>query len=147
MKEAKINREISECKESDEQISQDKSNRMGPVLRNMIIVDGIVFVLGESLIFVVLNDKLYYGSGFLVGVVLSIFSAAALKITLSRSLHLKGRSAVIVMVLSYIIRMTIIGATIAVLYYTRVGDALTALIGLLSLKLSAYFSSFLHVKN
>ena len=117
---------------------------MSSVLIDMIITDILYLILGEAVIWIFLPNKNANGIGFLIGVIISIASTIHMKITLEQSLHQLEKMAVLKSIFAYTIRMFVIAIIFYGMYFTGVGNLIAGVIGMLALKLSAYFQSFTH---
>ena len=122
----------------------NKFKNMSSVLIDMIITDILYLILGEAVIWIFLPNKNANAIGFLIGVIISIASTAHMKITLEQSLHQLEKMAVLKSIFAYTIRMFVIAIIFYGMYFTGVGNLIAGVIGMLALKLSAYFQSFTH---
>lgn len=117
--------------------SKNSENEIG-FFDKIIIADAVFLALGEVIIFLVTQRKMYYGIGFFTGVILAVAASLQMKFLANRLSCISKKKAVITAVSLYMIRIIIGAVIIAVLYITDCGDPLTALLGLFALKISAY---------
>lgn len=122
----------------------NKFKHLSSVLLEMLIVDILYLIIGETVILIFLPDKEFYAIGFFIGVNISVFDTIHMKLAMEKSLHRLEKSAVKSSVFAYAIRMLIIAVIFVGMYFCGIGDILTALIGMFALKLSAYLQPLSH---
>lgn len=100
-------------------------------------IDLAYLVIGEIIIVLFAQDKLYSAIGFFAGVLYAMFWAVHVKLGLYKTAH-KKRSASKVLVVGYTIRIIVIIALFVVLYAFHLGSLFCATVGIFALTLSVY---------
>lgn len=89
-------------------------------------------------------DKLGYSQGLAIGTVLAVLSGIHMWRALDKALDFSGDAASKMIVRSSIIRYLVIVAVLAVIMISGAANPLSAFLGLMGLKVSAYIQPFTH---
>lgn len=114
------------------------------VLLEMILIDILYLIIGETVILIFITNKEFCAIGFFIGVIISIFNTILMKLTINKLLHRLGKTAIIWPILAYSIRMIIMATIFVGMYIYGIGDILAGLIGMFALKVSAYLQPLSH---
>ena len=126
-----------------------RNRKINPTMVSLIVLEliygllGIVIISGLHFVFGVaeriFGDKyIYIIIGFLIGILMSIILVMLMARTVENMLSIGDNGAVKEGVIGALIRAAIVIAVIVLLLVTHVGNVISMLIGLFSLKLSAY---------
>jgi membrane protein YqaA with SNARE-associated domain len=101
---------------------------------------GILFsgVVGEAIILIFFQDKLFLSTGFLTGICYAVFMVYHIKETVRISVHLPEKDALKHNRKRYLMRFAVIIILIMSLWIFKFGNPITFIIGVLTLKISAY---------
>lgn len=114
------------------------------VLSEMIMIDIIYLILGETVIITFVSSSKACAVGFLIGVIITVFNTIYIRYMIKKTLCHRGKTAVMMSVVSYVIRLIFTAAIFYAMYVWKIGDPLAGLIGMFSLKISAYLQPFIH---
>ena len=115
----------------------DRIKELNEVLPEVFLVDLLYLLAGELVIWFLVPNKQMCAVGFLMGVVYSIFSSVRIrKIVYGHANESKT------LLIGYFIRLAVMLVLFTVLYLFHIGDLLCALIGMFSMKVSAYLQPF-----
>ena len=116
-----------------------KIRRVNPMLKSLILGICVYAIIGIVLVLVAAEDKWYYLIGFGIGILLATLMVINMNTTIEEAVHMgedegynRGR-------FMYAIRTIIVIVTLVFLLLTDIGNPILAIIGLFSLKFSAYF--------
>lgn len=110
---------------------------MNEALPVMYLLDIIYLVLGEVIILIVFPEPAQYAVGFLAGVLYAVFASYHLGYRIHRVVYGQANTTR-TLVIGYFVRLLVMVALFAVLYYFNIGDLIAALIGMFAMKISAY---------
>lgn len=118
-------------------------------IRNAVVIDLIVglliyAVIVETLILCFLDNKLYISSGFILGIILAIYSAIKISLSVEISLRMDKDSAVKYTKKKYLLRMLLFAGVLVLLLLVKIGNPLALIVGLFGLKIAAYGQPFVH---
>ncbi len=115
-----------------------KIRRVNPMLKSLIFGICIYAVIGTLLVLLLAENKGYYLLGFGVGIVMAVLMVINMNTTIEEAVYMgeeegnnRGR-------FMYTIRMILVAIVLIILLVTDVGNPLMAILGLFSLKISAY---------
>ena len=111
----------------------EKIKELNEALPEVLLVDLLYLVIGEIVILVCFSDILY-ATGFLAGVLYSVFSSFQMSFKIRKVVYLLG----------YFIRLAVMFILFAALYIFNLGNLVCALIGMFAMKVSAYLQPFTH---
>lgn len=103
----------------------------------MFLVDFLYLIIGEAVIFAFLPNKLFYAIGFLAGILYSVFCSIQMSLRIRKVVYGRASTTKTLMI-GYIFRLSVMLILFALLYYFKIGDLLAALVGMFSMKVSAY---------
>ena len=110
---------------------------LNEALPEILFIDFLYLILGELIIVLLIPDCRIYAVGFLFGVIYAVFSIFHMSLKIRKVVY--GRASTRkTLILGYLVRLLVMVALFAVLYYFNIGDLLTALIGMFAMKVSAY---------
>lgn len=116
-----------------------KIRRVNPMLKSLVLGICVYAIIGIILILLISQDKLYYLVGFGIGTFLALMMVINMNTTIEETVHMgedegynRGR-------FMYAIRTVIVVVALVLLLITNIGNPILALVGLFSLKFSAYF--------
>ncbi|MBE5939475.1 MAG: hypothetical protein E7266_03665 [Lachnospiraceae bacterium] len=98
----------------------------------------------EIIILFVTERKLFSSVGFLAGVALAVFMTIHMAIIVEESVSRGEEGALKHVRFGYIIRIVVFLIVFLGLFFLGIGDVITALFGLISLKVSAYLRPLTH---
>lgn len=108
------------------------------MLKSLIFGICIYAVIGTLLVLLLAENKGYYLLGFGVGIVMAVLMVINMNTTIEEAVYMgeeegnnRGR-------FMYTIRMILVAIVLIILLVTDVGNPLMAILGLFSLKISAY---------
>ncbi len=98
----------------------------------------------EIIILIVTERKLYCTIGFLVGIALAMFMTTHMAIIIEESVSRGEKGAQNHARFGYIIRIAVFIAVFLGMFFLGIGDLVTALVGLLAIKVAAYLRPITH---
>lgn len=104
----------------------------------------IYAIPGEIVVWLVTERKLFSTIGFLAGVALAVFMTIHMAIIIEESVSRGEVGALKHVRIGYIIRIAVFVVVFLLLFFLGIGDVVTALFGLISLKVSAYLRPLTH---
>ncbi len=104
----------------------------------LLLGDILFYIAGQVLILIFAKKKLYVSTGFLIGVLLSVYMTIDMTIASMKVVHYNEHSAVKRMRIMSVLRDFVVFAGLVFVGVTRIGDILAAVAGIFALKLSAY---------
>jgi hypothetical protein len=120
-----------------------KIRELNEALPGMLLIDLIYLIIGEAIIWIFFSDPLKYAIGFFAGILYSVFSAFHLSLRIRKVVYGHANSSTTLLI-GYFVRLLVIFALFAVLYWCNIGDLIAAVIGMLSMKVSAYLQPLTH---
>lgn len=114
-----------------------KIREINEALPAMLFVDLIYLLIGEIIILLFVPGKLSCGIGLLAGVIYSVFSSFHLSFKIRQVVY-GGANGSKTYILGYMIRLAVMIAILAILYISKMGDLVCAIIGMFSMKVAAY---------
>lgn len=119
----------------------DRMKELNEALPVIVLLDLVYLLLGEGIILLAVPDYGTYAFGFLTGVIYSVFSSFHMSFRIRKIVfgHADSRKTLLI---GYLIRLTVMLLLFAVLYLFGIGDLLCAVIGMFSMKVSAYLQPF-----
>ena len=127
-------------KAKDEKII-DRIKELNEVLPEVFLVDLLYLLAGELVIWFLVPNKQMCAVGFLMGVVYSIFSSVHMSFRIRKIVYGHANESKTLLI-GYFIRLAVMLVLFTVLYLFHIGDLLCALIGMFSMKVSAYLQPF-----
>ena len=127
-------------KEQEEQI-QEVLRKLNEVLPEVFLVDLLYLLAGELVIWFLVPNKQMCAVGFFMGVVYSIFSSVHMSFRIRKIVYGHANESKTLLI-GYFIRLAVMLVLFTVLYLFHIGDLLCALIGMFSMKVSAYLQPF-----
>lgn len=139
-------------KEQEEQIQEvlrkakvrkiiDRIKELNEVLPEVFLVDLLYLLAGELVIWFLVPNKQMCAVGFFMGVVYSIFSSVHMSFRIRKIVYGHANESKTLLI-GYFIRLAVMLVLFTVLYLFHIGDLLCALIGMFSMKVSAYLQPF-----
>lgn len=101
-------------------------------------------VLCQAVGVFIVKDRLIYSAGLWMGIALALFAAVHMWYTIDRALDLGEGGAPKALIAANMIRYGVVVAAIILMAVTGIGDALAGFLGVMGLKVSAYFQPFTH---
>lgn len=101
-------------------------------------------VLCEIVGLIFVSDRVFYSVGLLVGIVCALFMATHMAWSLNQALDLSEGDAVKKMQVHNILRYVVVVIVFFALLYTKLGNPLSAFLGVMGLKVAAYLQPFTH---
>jgi hypothetical protein len=101
-------------------------------------------VLCEIVGLIFVNDRLFYSIGLAVGIACALFMATHMAWSLNQALDLGEGDAVKKMQVHNILRYVVVVIVFFLLLYTKLGNPLSAFLGVMGLKVAAYLQPFTH---
>lgn len=119
----------------------DRLRQINEALPEMILVDMVYLLIGEIIIFLFVPAKRICMVGLLAGVMYAVFASVQMSFRIRKIVfgHAPERKT---MLIGYFVRLAVMLIVFTVLYVFRWGDLLCALIGMFSMKVSAYLQPF-----
>jgi len=114
---------------------------LNKALPGIFLIDMIYLVFGEIIIILIFSSPMLYVVGFFAGVLYAAFASLHMSYRIREVVYGKVNTTK-VLVIGYIIRLAVMVAVFAVLYYFHIGDLLAALAGMFAMKVSAYLQPF-----
>ena len=111
------------------------------MLPEVFLVDLLYLLAGELVIWFLVPNKQMCAVGFLMGVVYSIFSSVHMSFRIRKIVYGHANESKTLLI-GYFIRLAVMLVLFTVLYLFHIGDLLCALIGMFSMKVSAYLQPF-----
>lgn len=115
----------------------NRIRELNEALPEIFLLDFLYLMIGEIIICVFIPDSGIYAVGFLTGVFYSIFCSIHMSLRIRKIVFGHANESKTLLV-GYLIRLTVMLVLFAVLYLLHIGDLLSALIGMFSMKVSAY---------
>ena len=101
-------------------------------------------VLCEIVGLIFVNDRLFYSIGLAAGIACALFMATHMAWSLNQALDLGEGDAVKKMQVHNILRYVVVVIVFFLLLYTKLGNPLSAFLGVMGLKVAAYLQPFTH---
>lgn len=101
-------------------------------------------VLCEIVGLIFVSDRVFYSVGLLVGIMCALFMATHMAWSLNQALDLSEGDAVKKMQVHNILRYVVVVIVFFALLYTKLGNPLSAFLGVMGLKVAAYLQPFTH---
>lgn len=109
------------------------------LLLGILLYGGLIEVIGVWFV----SDKLRYTSGLIIGISCAIGMAIHLAVILEETVRTKNASPRMIQMKS-VLRYLVVVAVFFVMMWLNLGNLITAFIGVLGLKVSAYAQPLLH---
>lgn len=119
----------------------DRIKELNEVLPEVFLVDLLYLLAGELVIWFLVPNKQMCAVGFFMGVVYSIFSSVHMSFRIRKIVYGHANESKTLLI-GYFIRLAVMLVLFTVLYLFHIGDLLCALIGMFSMKVSAYLQPF-----
>ena len=119
----------------------DRIKELNEVLPEVFLVDLLYLLAGELVIWFLVPNKQMCAVGFLMGVVYPIFSSVHMSFRIRKIVYGHANESKTLLI-GYFIRLAVMLVLFTVLYLFHIGDLLCALIGMFSMKVSAYLQPF-----
>ena len=114
------------------------------ILLELLIGIVLMGILIQIICIVVSKDYLYNAIGLWSGVAIACFMAIHMKRSIEDVLDLGEEGGVKRMRSTYLVRMTIVAIVMGVVIYFNLGNPITMLFGVLTLKIAAYLQPYMH---
>lgn len=101
-------------------------------------------VLCEIVGLIFVEDRLFYSIGLTAGIVCALFMATHMAWSLSQALDMPEGDAVKKMQVHNILRYIVVVIVFFILLFTKLGNPLSAFLGIMGLKVAAYLQPFTH---
>jgi len=121
-----------------------KEKNINPTLLELLIGNLLYGIIGMALIIFLTEDRLKLLAGFIIGIILACLCAWSMHHTLESAYGLHEHEALKKMGKAYAIRLAVLIAALAILYVFKIGDLLAMIVGIFSLKISAYAQPLTH---
>ena len=118
-----------------------KIRGLNEALPGVFLLDVVYLLIGELIILLFVPDKRLCAVGFLAGVIYSVFCSVQMSYKI-RKVVFGMASATKTYLLGYFLRLAVMIVLFAILYILDWGDLLSALMGMFSMKVSAYLQPF-----
>ena len=109
-----------------------------PMLTNLIIGNIFFLILGEAIIFIFLQDKISMGLGYFICVLVSIAMVIHMAVAIDDSVRMDENTALKHIRKTYIFRVLGLVVAFLLVYFTKIGNPIAMVCGVLVLKFSAY---------
>lgn len=110
---------------------------LNEALPEILLLDLLYLLIGEVIILLWIPNARIYAIGFLAGVFYSAFASLQMSLRIRKVVY--GRAATTkTLLIGYFFRLAVMLVLFTILYYFQVGDLLAALLGMFSMKVSAY---------
>lgn len=119
----------------------ERLKELNETLPEILLLDFVYLILGEIIILCFVPHPGIYAVGFLAGVAYAVFAILHMSFRIRRVVYGQAGASK-TLVLGYMIRLAVMLGLFAVLYIFNIGDLLCALIGMFSMKVSAYLQPF-----
>lgn len=123
-----------------------KIRRVNPMLKSLLLGICVYAVLGVVIVLLVTEDKLWNLLGFIIGVLLSIFMVIHMSKAIDVAVHQDENGALKHTKIMYTIRVILVVGMLVSMMIWKYANPVTALLGLFSLKFSAYIK-LITIKN
>lgn len=123
----------------------ERIRQINPVLPDLVISQIVLMILGETIILLLLPNKLEISIGYAVGIIYVIFSFINITLVLEKAMYYEERGATVRTVSGYFLRFILLIVIEIIMYYLLGLNAVFAvLIAMLSMKVSAYLQPLTH---
>ena len=113
-------------------------------LKELLIGIGLVGILIQILCLIFWKNYLYYSIGLWAGILIAVGMVVHMQRSIEDGLDLMGDAGVKYMKKAYFMRTALAAIAIAVVLYFDWGNPLTLLLGIMTLKVSAYLQPWVH---
>lgn len=114
-----------------------KIKELNSSIPGMLFIDAVYLLIGEVIILAFVPDKLSCAIGFAAGILYSVFCTFHMSLRIRKVVY-GGAKTSVTLVIGYLIRLIVMFAVFAILYFTDTGNLLCAVIGMFSMKVAAY---------
>ena len=121
-----------------------KLTHLSDVLPDLWVGILLYGVLCEIVGLIFVNDRLFYSIGLAAGIACALFMATHMAWSLNQALDLGEGDAVKKMQVHNILRYVVVVIVFFLLLYTKLGNPLSAFLGVMGLKVAAYLQPFTH---
>ncbi len=121
-----------------------KLDAISEVLFDLLVGIVIFGVLAELIGVYFVKEKMFYSIGLLIGVVIALFMAVHMAVTLNTAMDLGEAGAVKHMQKQNLIRYGVILILFGLLLIIKIGNPLSAFLGIMGLKVAAYIQPITH---
>lgn len=119
----------------------DRIKELNEALPAVFLVDFVYLLIGEAVILLFVPQKRICAVGFLAGVLYSVFASIHMSFRIRKIVFGHANESKTLLV-GYFMRLAVMLLLFAGLYVFHIGDLLCALIGMFSMKVSAYLQPF-----
>lgn len=119
----------------------DRIKELNEALPVVLLLDFVYLLIGEGIILIFTPHKSIYAVGFFAGVLYSVFSSFHMSFRIRKIVFGHADTSKTLLV-GYFIRLAVMLILFAVLYIFHIGDLLCTVIGMFSMKVSAYLQPF-----
>lgn len=121
-----------------------KLDAISEVLFDLLVGIVIFGVLAELIGVYFVKEKMFYSIGLFIGVVIALFMAVHMAVTLNTAMDLGEAGAVKHMQKQNLIRYGVILILFGLLLIIKIGNPLSAFLGIMGLKVAAYIQPITH---
>lgn len=106
----------------------------------------IVFygILAEIIGLIIVRDRLFYSVGLIIGLILAVGMCIHMQISIEEALDRGEAGAQKYISITYGLRSAVVLAVMAIMFYFKIGSAVSGFIGIMGLKVAAYLQPFTH---
>lgn len=119
--------------------------RLNDTGKELIIGDIIYCIIGEIIILIFANRKLYCSIGFIIGLMISIFMIINMTIAMEQAMCFNESGADKHIRKTTLVRMLIVFAMLVLAGVADIGNIVATVAGVMALKVSAYIQPFTHI--
>lgn len=112
--------------------------RINPMLKFLVLGICLYAVIGAGIILLFTHRVLWHLSGFAIGILLALIMVINMNATIQESVYRGEQGSLKYTRIMYAVRVIIMVVTFVVMIIFKIGNPITALFGLFSLKFSAY---------
>ena len=121
-----------------------KLSEINDSLPDLLVGEIVIGVLAELIGVWFVQDKLGYSLGLLIGVLIAIFCSWHMAYTINQAVNFDENTAIKSLQKNSAIRYGVMLIVLGILMITEIGNPLSAFIGMIGLKVSAYLAPFTH---
>lgn len=126
-----------------------KKNKVGSFRINatgieLVVGDVIYYIIGQILILIFAEKRMYISLGFALGVIISLLMTIHMTIAIEQAMCFKETRADVHIKKTTAIRMILCFIALIIIGVTGIGDIVATLFGVMALKVSAYLQPFTH---
>ena len=111
----------------------------------LIIGDMVYYIIGQIIILIFTDRKLYCSVGFIIGLMISLFMIINMTIAMEQAMCLNEHGADKHIRKTTAVRMIIVFVLLVLAGITDIGNIVATVVGMMALKVSAYIQPFTHI--